>query len=166
MALQPSSRTQSAPNPHDASYRESKRKYVAWQFCTQADMRSAQAFRPRPVSDAVRTIDATGVTYYRWRDEYRSLKSDRPTSAIETFCELFVSRCTPYQAQIMIETWRCHYNAIHPHSSLGYRTPTPAAFTLPATNPMAPIQTPNKLKPDHAVKPIVSGLKRAISTVY
>lgn len=27
------------------------------------------------------------------------------------------------EAQVLIETWRRHYNAIRPHSSLGYRPP-------------------------------------------
>ena len=33
--------------------------------------------------------------------------------------------CTLKEAQILIESWRCHYNAIRPHSSLGYRLPAP-----------------------------------------
>ena len=32
------------------------------------------------------------------------------------------------KAQIIIEQWRKHYNQIRPHSSLGYKLPTPAAF--------------------------------------
>ena len=27
------------------------------------------------------------------------------------------------EAQVVIEAWRCHFNAVRPHSSLGYRTP-------------------------------------------
>lgn len=27
------------------------------------------------------------------------------------------------EAKIIIETWRRHYNAVRPHSSLGYQTP-------------------------------------------
>ena len=29
------------------------------------------------------------------------------------------------EAQIMIESWRRHYNTIRPHSALGYRPPAP-----------------------------------------
>lgn len=29
------------------------------------------------------------------------------------------------EAQILIERWRCHYNEVRPHSSLGYRPPVP-----------------------------------------
>ena len=29
------------------------------------------------------------------------------------------------EAQVLIESWRCHYNAIRPHGSLGYRPPAP-----------------------------------------
>lgn len=47
------------------------------------------------------------------------------------------------EAQIMIETWRSHYNAIRPHSSLGYRPPAPEAFVRPATKSMAQVQSLN-----------------------
>lgn len=32
------------------------------------------------------------------------------------------------EAQIIVEQWRRHYNAVRPHSSLGYRPPAPAAL--------------------------------------
>src|SRR5262249_50566386 len=35
------------------------------------------------------------------------------------------------EAQIVIESWRCHYNTIRPHASLGYKPPAPEVF-LPA----------------------------------
>ena len=35
------------------------------------------------------------------------------------------------EAQIVIESWRRHYNAVRPHQSLGYRPPAPEVF-LPA----------------------------------
>jgi transposase InsO family protein len=35
------------------------------------------------------------------------------------------------EAQILIEMWRKHYNTIRPHSSLDYRTPTPATILVP-----------------------------------
>jgi putative transposase len=31
------------------------------------------------------------------------------------------------EAQVLIELWRCHYNRLRPHSSLGYRLPAPQA---------------------------------------
>ena len=34
------------------------------------------------------------------------------------------------EAQVIIEQWRWHYNKIRPHSSLGYKPPTPAAFIM------------------------------------
>jgi putative transposase len=37
------------------------------------------------------------------------------------------------EAQVLLEMWRRHYNTVRPHSSLGYRTPVPAAIlTQPA----------------------------------
>jgi len=35
---------------------------------------------------------------------------------------------TLWEAQIIIESWRRHYNAIRPHASLGYKPPAPEAF--------------------------------------
>ena len=32
---------------------------------------------------------------------------------------------TPLEAQVLVERWRRHYNAVRPHSSLGYRPPAP-----------------------------------------
>ena len=34
------------------------------------------------------------------------------------------------EAQVIIEQWRWHYNQIRPHSALGYKPPTPAAFIM------------------------------------
>ena len=31
------------------------------------------------------------------------------------------------EAQIIIESWRKHYNTVRPHSALGYRPPAPEA---------------------------------------
>jgi transposase InsO family protein len=32
------------------------------------------------------------------------------------------------EAQIIIESWRHHYNRFRPHASLGYRAPAPEVF--------------------------------------
>jgi len=40
-------------------------------------------------------------------------------------------RCAIYtlrEAQIVIESWRRHFNAIRPHESLGYKPPAPEVF--------------------------------------
>src|ERR671928_1898532 len=42
------------------------------------------------------------------------------------------------EAQIIIESWRVHYNTVRPHASLGYRPPAP-----PAALPLAPRPTLN-----------------------
>jgi transposase InsO family protein len=43
------------------------------------------------------------------------------------YVESFMYR-RPREAQIVIESWRRHYNAVRPHQSLGYRAPAPEAF--------------------------------------
>src|SRR5436189_3240477 len=35
---------------------------------------------------------------------------------------------TEREAQIVIESWRRHYNRIRPHASIGYRAPAPEVF--------------------------------------
>jgi putative transposase len=61
------------------------------------------------------------------------------------------------EAQIIIESWRRHYNSVRPHASLGYRPPAPEVFvpafaawpaaltrpTPPARHPVAPRPTMN-----------------------
>jgi transposase InsO family protein len=39
---------------------------------------------------------------------------------------------TLYEAKVLIERWRQYYNAIRPHSSLGYRPPAPETVLPPA----------------------------------
>jgi putative transposase len=68
------------------------------------------------------------------------------------YCESFNSKLrdellegeqfsTLYEAQVLIERWRCHYNAIRPHSSLGYRPPAPETILPPASGlPYAPLR--------------------------
>ena len=35
------------------------------------------------------------------------------------------------EAQVLIEAWRCHYNTLRPHGSLGYRPPAPETIVTP-----------------------------------
>jgi transposase InsO family protein len=58
------------------------------------------------------------------------------------------------EAQILIESWRRHYNTVRPHGALGYRTPAPEVF-LPAftawpaalTPPAPPAKRPVEQRP-------------------
>lgn len=34
---------------------------------------------------------------------------------------------TLWEAKVLVERWRKHYNTVRPHSSLGYRPPAPEA---------------------------------------
>jgi transposase InsO family protein len=60
------------------------------------------------------------------------------------YCESFNSKLrdellageqfsTLYEAQVLIERWRRHYNEVRPHSSLGYRPPAPETILPPAS---------------------------------
>mgnify|MGYP006314844651 CR=1 FL=1 len=55
------------------------------------------------------------------------------------YCESFNSKLrdellareqfdTLLEAKVLIERWRRHFNAVRPHSSLGYRAPAPEAI--------------------------------------
>src|SRR5438045_454904 len=70
------------------------------------------------------------------------------------------------EAQIIIESWRRHYNTVRPHASIGYRAPAPEVFVPalaawpaaqsrpapPAMLPLAPRPTPKlTFDPDHLV---------------
>lgn len=69
------------------------------------------------------------------------------------YCESFNSKLrdellngeiftTLYEAQVLIESWRRHYNAVRPHSSLGYRPPAPEAVLPPPCGlPYAPLRS-------------------------
>ena len=73
------------------------------------------------------------------------------------YCESFNSKLrdellnaelfsTLYEAEVLIESWRRHYNAVRPHFSLGYRPPAPEAILPPDRGlPYAP------LRPDHGL---------------
>ena len=70
------------------------------------------------------------------------------------FCESFNARLrdellngeifyTLAEAKVVIERWRRHYNAVRPHSAIGYRPPAPEVALWPATQPRpAPPATP------------------------
>src|SRR5438270_14097063 len=62
------------------------------------------------------------------------------------YCESFNSKLrdellngeifyTLKEAQVLIESWRRHYNTLRPHSSLGYKPPAPEALVWPAAQP-------------------------------
>ncbi len=70
------------------------------------------------------------------------------------YCESFNSKLrdellkgeifyTLREAQIVIESWRRHYNTVRPHSSLGYKPPAPEVVLWPAAQPQSvPPATP------------------------
>ena len=84
--------------------------------------------------DAIRQVQITEQTYYRWRKQYGGMGAGQ-----NGYCESFNARFrdellngeifyTLKEAQIVIEQWRRHYNTVRPHSALGYRPPAPEAM--------------------------------------
>src|SRR5271166_2745428 len=57
------------------------------------------------------------------------------------------------EAQIVIESWRRHYNTIRPHESLGYKPPAPEVFVPAfAAWPAAPRQPASPATLEHLTK--------------
>lgn len=62
------------------------------------------------------------------------------------------------EAQAFIEAWRRHYNAVRPHSSLGYRPPAPETILLPASAlPYAPLRSESTLVCDDRILNLEGG---------
>jgi hypothetical protein len=61
----------------------------------------------------------------------RTATSRASTPAFAMSCSMARSSTPSREAQIVIESWRRHYNTIRPHASLGYKPPAPEVF-LPA----------------------------------
>jgi putative transposase len=58
-----------------------------------------------------------------------------------TGCRIFEGEIfhTLREAQVVIESWRRHYNGVRPHASLGFRPPAPEVFVPAlAARPAAP----------------------------
>jgi len=58
-----------------------------------------------------------------------------PIQQPDTIVELLAGEqfSTLHEAKVLIEQWRRHYNAVRPHSSLGYRPPAPETILPPAS---------------------------------
>jgi putative transposase len=55
------------------------------------------------------------------------------------------------EAEVVIESWRRHYNTVRPHASLGYRAPAPEVI-VPAFASSQPVSPPI---PAMASRPLV-----------
>jgi putative transposase len=68
------------------------------------------------------------------------------------YCESFIGKLrdelldreifyTLREAEVLIATWRRHYNAVRPHAALGYRPPAPEAAPWPVGVPPPPARS-------------------------
>ena len=96
----------------------SPKRHTAEEIVTKLRQVDVLTSKGTSVAEAIRSIGVTEVTY---RDELRD-------------GEIFY---TLKEAQIVIEGWRRHYNAIRPHSALDYQPPAPEVFmsARPARKP-------------------------------
>jgi len=79
------------------------------------------------------------------------------------FCESFNSKLrdellngeifyTLREAEVLIESWRRHYNTARPHSSLGYRPPAPEAIVARSDTPVPWLSTQPASQPRRSVR--------------
>ena len=63
------------------------------------------------------------------------------------------------EAQVVIESWRRHYNQVRPHASLGYRAPAPEVIlpALAARGPGQPRRSPRSWPPGRSCTNIQPG---------
>ena len=60
------------------------------------------------------------------------------------------------EAQVVIESWRRHYNQVRPHASLGYRAPAPEVFVpVLATRIPAPPRPASPATPVMVPRPVM-----------
>jgi transposase InsO family protein len=58
------------------------------------------------------------------------------------------------EAQIIIESWRRHYNCVRPHASLGFRPPAPEVVLPASARPLTLHRTPLTATERVAPKPV------------
>jgi hypothetical protein len=104
-------------------------------------------YPPRVEADPDDSKDAAAACVYeRWDSGHRNgsrLSVPRPhtssaaapgrTATSRASTPAFAMSCstifyTLREAQIVIESWRRHYNTIRPHASIGYKPPAPEVF--------------------------------------
>ena len=115
--------TRAAPQQLENCARHTDRR--TFNFC------SFSSNGPEFIAEAVRDwIKAVGAkTAYiepgsPWENGYCEIFNGRMREELLNG-EIFYSLC---EAQIIIESWRKHYNTKRPHSALGYRPPAPEAI--------------------------------------
>lgn len=117
----------------------------------------------RAAKSGIITAAMTGRS--RTRSRTRCSKPTAPSPWENGYVESFNARLrdelldgeifyTLREAQIVIESWRRHYNAVRPHAALGYKAPAPevfvpalAAWPAPQPRPAPPAMLPVAPRP-------------------
>ena len=90
-----------------------KKRYTPEQIVAQLRQVDVALAQGQSIAQAVKAIGVTETTFDELLDR-----------------ELFYSL---REAQVLIESWRVHDNAVRPHSALGYRAPAPEVLIGPAS---------------------------------
>jgi Integrase core domain len=53
------------------------------------------------------------------------------------------------ELRVLVERWRVHYNTVRPHSSLGYRSPAPAAWLTEASQGHGKVESKERFPLSH-----------------
>lgn len=90
---------------------------------------------PELVAKAVSGLDPRGRREDRLHHAGQPLENGYIESFNARLCDELLNGAlffTLREARIVIESWRRQYNAVRPHSSLGYRAPAPEVAICPA----------------------------------
>src|SRR5262249_43588849 len=80
-------------------------------------------YKPKEIVAKLRQVDVLVSQGQNMVDAIRQINARLRDELLDG--EIFY---TLPEAQIVIESWRRHYNTIRPHASLGYKPPAPKVF--------------------------------------
>jgi transposase InsO family protein len=97
----------------------SKKKHTAEEIINKLREAEVLQAKGQTLEEMVRQLGISSVTYYKIESFNGKLRDELLNE------EIFDSM---YEAEVVTEQWRKHYNTIRPLSSLKYRPPTPETF--------------------------------------
>ena len=124
------------------------------EWITAVGAKTAYIAPGSPLGDLLIAVPAGTDRQRRWRWENGFIESFNARLRDELLDgEIFYSL---REAQVVIESWRRHYNQLRPHASLGYRAPAPEVFVpVLATRIPAPPRPASPTTPVMAPRPVM-----------
>ena len=102
-------------------------------------------------SSAVNTSGTSANVPHEMWSGYVRRPTPRVLKADQDRCYTLMRSTMLRETEVVIESWRRHYNQVRPHASLGYRAPAPEVFV-----PALPAGTAAPLRPASPITPVVA----------